>query len=141
MDESGGVIKEIKKKIKDLREKGFNLYPSGFKRDTTVEEVICRFGSMDNDALKKVPDTFTVAGRIMSVRNFGKAVFIHIKDGTGQLQAYIRKDRVGEENFKIFSYIDIGDHIGVKGQVFRTKTNELTLLASSVVLYHWYASD
>ncbi|MBE9593738.1 MAG: lysine--tRNA ligase, partial [Proteobacteria bacterium] len=51
-----------------------------------------------------------------------------------QLQAYIRKDRVGEENFKIFSFIDIGDHVGLNGQVFRTKTNELTILASSVVL-------
>ncbi|MBW1858402.1 MAG: lysine--tRNA ligase [Deltaproteobacteria bacterium] len=134
MDESTGVIKDIKNKIKDLRAKGFNLYPSGFKRDITIEEVVRRFGTMDNDELKEVPDTFTVAGRIMSMRDFGKAVFIHIKDGTGQLQAYIRKDRVGEENFKIFSFIDIGDHVGLKGQVFRTKTNELTLLASSVVL-------
>lgn len=134
MDESSGVIKEIKNKIKDLRAQGFNLYPSGFKRDIAIEEVVRRFGKMDNERLKEISDTFTLAGRIMSIRNFGKAVFIHIKDGTGQLQAYIRKDRVGEENFKIFSFIDIGDHVGLKGQFFRTKTHELTLLASSVVL-------
>ena len=52
MDESSGVIKEIKGKIKDLRAKGFNLYPSGFKRDITVEDVVRRLGAMDNDELK-----------------------------------------------------------------------------------------
>ena len=134
MDESKGVIKEIKRKIRDLREKGLNLYPSGFKRDITIEEVIHRFGAMENDELNEVSDTFTLVGRIMSVRDFGKAAFIHIKDGTGQLQAYIRKDRVGEENFEIFSFLDIGDHVGLKGKIFRTKTNELTLLASNVAL-------
>ncbi|TET92906.1 MAG: lysine--tRNA ligase, partial [Desulfobacteraceae bacterium] len=99
MDESSGIIKEIKKKIKELRLKGLNLYPSGFRRDITVEEVVNRFGEMDNDELKEIPNTFAMAGRVMSIRDFGKAVFIHIKDGTGKLQAYIRKDRVGDDNF------------------------------------------
>ncbi len=134
MDESSGIIKEIKEKVKDLRAKGFNLYPSGFRRDITVEEVVRRFGKMDNDELKEIPNNFTMAGRVMSIRDFGKAVFIHIKDGTGKLQAYIRRNRVGDDNFEIFKFIDIGDHVGLKGQFFRTKTNELTLLASSVVL-------
>jgi lysyl-tRNA synthetase, class II len=134
MDESSGIIKEIKKKVKDLRARGFNLYPSGFKRDITIEEVVRRFATMDNDELNEVHDTFTVAGRIMSIRNFGKAVFIHIKDGTGQLQAYIRKDKVEEENFKIITFVDIGDHVGISGRFFRTKTDELTILASSFVL-------
>ncbi len=134
MDESGGIIKEIKKKVKELRSKGLNLYPSGFRRDITVEEVVNRFGKMDQNALKGITDTFTLAGRVMSIRNFGKAVFIHIKDGTGQLQAYIRKDRVGDDDFEIFTHIDIGDHVGLTGQPFRTKTDELTLLANSVVL-------
>jgi lysyl-tRNA synthetase class 2 len=134
MDESGGIIKEIKKKVKELRSKGLNLYPSGFRRDITVEEVVSRFGKMDQNALKGITDTFTLAGRVMSIRNFGKAVFIHIKDGTGQLQAYIRKDRVGDNDFEIFTHIDIGDHVGLTGQPFRTKTDELTLLANSVVL-------
>ena len=134
MDESSGIIKEIKKKVKDLRAKGFNLYPSGFRKDITVEEMVNRFGNMDNNELKEITDTFTLAGRVMSIRDFGKAVFIHIKDGTGKLQAYIRRDRVGDDNFEIFKFIDIGDHVGLKGQLFRTKTDELTLLVNSVVL-------
>jgi len=134
MDESSGIIKEIKKKAKELRSKGLNLYPSGFRRDITVEEAVNRFGKMDQDALKEITDNFSLAGRVMSIRDFGKAIFIHIKDGTGKLQAYIRKDRVGDDNFEIFTFIDIGDHVGLTGQLFRTKTDELTLLANSVVL-------
>jgi lysyl-tRNA synthetase class 2 len=134
MDELSGLVREIKKKIKELRSKGVNLYPSGFKRDITIEELLQRFGGMGSAELNEIRDTFTVAGRVMSIRDFGKTVFIHIKDGTGQLQAYIRKDRVGEDDFKIFSFLDIGDYVGLVGQLFRTKTNELTLLASSIVL-------
>jgi len=134
MDESSRLIKEVKEKVKELRSRGLNLYPSGFRRDTTVEGVVKRFGKLDHDALSKKTETFTLAGRVMSMRDFGKAVFIHIKDGTGQLQAYIRKDRVGDDNFETFRLIDIGDHVGITGKPFRTKTNELTILADSVVL-------
>ncbi len=134
MDESSGLIKEIKKKVKELRSKGLNLYPSGFRRDITVGEVVNRFGKMDNNELERTTDIFTLAGRVMSIRDFGKAFFIHIKDGTGKLQAYIRKDRVGDEDFEIIELIDSGDHVGLTGQLFRTKTGELTLLANSLVL-------
>jgi len=134
MDESSGLIKEIKKKVKELRAKGLNLYPSGFRRDITVGEVVNRFGKMDNNELERTTDIFTLAGRVMSIRDFGKAFFIHIKDGTGKLQAYIRKDRVGDEDFEIIELIDSGDHVGLTGQLFRTKTGELTLLANSLVL-------
>lgn len=134
MDESSRLIKEVKEKVKELRSRGLNLYPSGFRRDITVEGVVKRFGKLDQDALSKITETFTLAGRVMSMRDFGKAVFIHIKDGTGQLQAYIRKDRVGDGNFETFRLIDIGDHVGITGKPFRTKTNELTILADSVVL-------
>jgi len=134
MDESSRLIKEIKEKVKKLRSKGLNLYPSGFRRDITVEEIVRRFGEMDNEKLNEVQDTFTMAGRVMAIRDFGKAIFIHFKDGTGKLQAYIRKDKVGDDNFSLFQYIDLGDHIGIAGRIFRTKTNELTLLATSFTL-------
>lgn len=134
MDESSRLLREIKKKVQDLRARGLNLYPSGFRRDITVGEVLNRFGNLDGAELEEIPDSFTLAGRVMSIRDFGKAVFIHIKDGTGKLQAYIRRDRVGEEGFEIFKLIDIGDHVGLTGGLFRTKTNELTLFADSFVL-------
>jgi len=134
VDESSRLIKEVKSKVQELRSRGLNLYPSGFRRDITVQEVMGRFGELDHDALNEVSETFTIAGRVMSIRDFGKAIFIHIKDGTGQLQAYVRKDKIGDEEFEIFKLTDIGDHVGITGQLFRTKTNELTILADSVVL-------
>jgi lysyl-tRNA synthetase class 2 len=134
MDETSRLLQEIKKKVQDLWERGINLYPSGFRRDITVGEVIDRFGNLSGAEIEKIPDSFTLAGRVMSIRDFGKASFIHIKDGTGKLQAYIRRDRVGEEGFEIFKLIDIGDHVGITGRLFRTKTGELTLLAETFVL-------
>jgi lysyl-tRNA synthetase class 2 len=134
MDESSSLIREIKKKVRDMRAKGLNLYPSGFRRDVTVGEVLNRFGRLDGAELEGVTDSFTLAGRVMSIRDFGKAAFIHVKDGTGKLQAYIQRDKVGEEVFEIFKLIDIGDHVGLAGRLFRTKTKELTLLADSFVL-------
>jgi lysyl-tRNA synthetase class 2 len=75
-----------------------------------------------------------MAGRILSRRDFGKASFVHIKDRSGRIQVYIRKDRVGEEAFQAFKLMDIGDIVGVRGTFFRTRTNELTLLADEVRL-------
>ena len=134
VDESSGIIREVKNKVQELKSRGLELYPSGFRRDITVKEVIDRFGELDHDALNDVSETCTIAGRVMSIRDFGKAVFIHIKDGTGQLQVYVRKDKIGDEEFEIFRLTDIGDHVGITGHLFRTKTNELTTLANSVVL-------
>jgi len=134
MEDSSRLLQEIKKKVQDLRARGLNLYPSGFRKDSTVAEVVEQFGSLDGAELEKITRSFTLAGRVMSIRDFGKASFIHFKDGTGKLQAYIRRDRIGEEDFEIFKLVDIGDHVGMTGRLFRTKTNELTLLADSCVL-------
>ncbi|RLB27619.1 MAG: lysine--tRNA ligase, partial [Deltaproteobacteria bacterium] len=63
MDESSRLLREIKKKVQDLRARGLNLYPSGFRRDITVGEVIDRFGRLDGAELEQVPESFTLAGR------------------------------------------------------------------------------
>ena len=78
--------------------------------------------------------TVSVAGRIMSKRGMGKAIFCHIKDDKGQIQLYIRADAVSEQEFKDFRKYDIGDIIGVSGYVFKTKTEEISVHVQSVVL-------
>ena len=78
--------------------------------------------------------TVSVAGRIMSKRGMGKAIFCHIKDDRGQIQIYIRADAVSEQEFKDFRKYDIGDIIGVTGYVFKTKTEEISVHAEGVVL-------
>ena len=86
----------------------------------------------DFDALEG--QTVSIAGRVMSRRIMGKASFVHIQDGKGQIQAYIRRDDVGEEPYAEFKTWDLGDIIGVKGTAFRTKTGEISVHASEITL-------
>lgn len=134
MEKASTLFEDRKKKVETLKAMGVNLYPTGFKSDITVAEAFDRFGALDEASLQGIDHTFTLAGRIMAVRDFGKASFIHIKDRSGRIQAYVRKDKVGEEQFKIFKLLDIGDFIGIHGSFFRTRTGELTMLADFVQL-------
>jgi len=134
MDKTNTVIEDRIKKAQALKEAGVNLYPSGYHTNTTVSDIIERFEHMDGETLQKESDLCKMAGRITSWRDFGKASFIHIKDRTGRIQAYVRKDKIGDEKFKIFKLMDIGDFIGITGSLFRTRTNELTVLAEDMEL-------
>lgn len=134
MEKTGSVVEERLKKIEALREKGVNPYPSGYKYDITASEAVERFKDYAEETLQGGAEIFSMAGRIMALRNFGKASFIHIQDNTGRIQAYIRKDKIGEDQYNIFKLMDIGDFIGIKGAFFKTKTGELTILADEIKL-------
>ena len=133
-EKTTGVLEDRKKKTASLTAMGISLYPAGFRCDLTVSEAVSRFGGLDSETLEKNKGSFNLAGRIMALRDFGKASFIHFKDRTGRIQAYVRKDKVGEDKYRVFKLMDLGDFIGVKGSFFRTKTGELTLLAEDVSL-------
>ena len=134
MEKPGTLIEERIQKAQKLTDMGASLYPAGYGVDTTVAEAVELYGAMDEEALEKENRVHTLAGRVMAVRDFGKAAFIHIKDRTGRVQAYIRKDKVDAGKFDIFKLVDIGDIVGVKGAFFRTRTKELTVLAEDVDL-------
>jgi lysyl-tRNA synthetase, class II len=134
MEKVGSVLEDRLRKIQRLKEQGTALYPAGFRVDLTAAEAFSRYGDVDGDTLQADMPVHTMAGRIMALRDFGKASFIHFKDGSGRLQAYIRKDKVGEEAFNIFKLLDIGDFVGIHGGLFRTRTGELTLLADRIQL-------
>lgn len=134
MGKISSVVEERIDKGRKLKAMGINLYPAGYQIDMTVSEVLERFGHMDAETLEREQGSYSMAGRIVALRDFGKASFIHIKDRTGRIQAYIRKDKVGDEKFKAFKLTDIGDFIGLKGTLFRTRTAELTILAEDLTL-------
>jgi lysyl-tRNA synthetase class 2 len=134
MEKKTNVIQDRMKKADALRDMGVNLYPAGYDTDMTAAMALEKFDRMDSKTLEAHRETFSMAGRIMSLRNFGKACFIHIKDATGLIQAYIKKDNVGEDQYKIFKNMDVGDFIGMSGSFFRTRTDELTLLADEIQL-------
>lgn len=100
---------------------------------TRYDRTHCSSDIVENfDALEG--QTVSIAGRVMSRRIMGKASFVHIQDGKGQIQAYIRRDDVGEEPYAQFKTWDLGDIIGVKGAVFRTKTGEISVHATEITL-------
>lgn len=113
-------------KIEDL---GVDPYPGKCKRSHSLARVHELFDGLDRDQLAAKPATVSVAGRVMLVRDMGKAAFVTIQDGTSSLQLYLRKDRLGEQAFQVYKATDLGDFIGVTGAVFRTKTDELSVKA------------
>ena len=120
-------------KLDDLRSKG-NAFPNNFKRNALAADLHSSYDSFKASELEKKKVAVSVAGRIMLQRIMGKASFITIQDLTGQIQAYIKSDNVDEETYKEFKKWDLGDVVGIKGKLFKTKTNELTVEAESIFL-------
>jgi len=108
---------------------GINPYPYRFQRTHSIQSLI-----EQEEALSSSNTTIAVAGRVMSLRKHGHTAFGHVKDDTGKIHFYIRDDQVSELEFKVFKLIDIGDIVGIWGELFRTKTGELTILVKKLEL-------
>jgi len=129
------LIEQRKQKIEELRRIGVNPYGNHFKPAHSASMLLSSYDNFSDEQLKKIDPEFSLAGRVIAMRDFGKSLFIHILDGSGKLQAYIRKDVVGEENLKFMKkFIDIGDFVGIVGNLFKTKTGELTLNVKNIML-------
>jgi len=122
-----------RRKLQVLRERGTNPYPNEFRPDQTADEVHARCGGLDDAGLADAAPA-TVAGRIVGLRDFGKAGFLHLLDGGTRLQVHARRDRLSEDDFATYRGLDVGDLVGVSGKPFRTRTGELTLEATSLQL-------
>ncbi len=134
MDKENTILEKRKEKIQQLKEINVNLFPNDFKVSHSVKEIMEMIDNSANLFSSESSPDFAVAGRMMAVNRFGKASFIRFRDRTGQLQAYIRKDLVGEDTYAFFKQLDIGDFVGLTGQMFQTKTGEWTLLAKQLRL-------
>jgi len=121
-------------RLNELRDAGVKPYPNDFKPDITCVDVAARYGGLDEEELAASTDSVRLAGRIMAKRDFGKASFVHIQDRSGKLQAYVKKDVLGDESFAIFKKFDIGDIVGLEGKLFRTRTKELTVEVRALTL-------
>jgi lysyl-tRNA synthetase class 2 len=134
MDEVSELFQQRIRKLESLKKEGIDPYPNHFRVTHTSKDIREAFGSLSDEELKSTRETFSLAGRILAIRNFGKASFIQIQDRKGRIQAYIQKDIVGEQAFQLFKSFDIGDFVGLEGKVFRTKTGELTLQIQNLQL-------
>ena len=122
------LLKIRRDKLKALQEEGRDPFTqTRFERSAYSTEIKADYDAFDGKTVK-------VAGRIMSKRGMGKAIFCHIQDDRGTIQIYVRKDAVSEQEFADFRKYDIGDIIGVSGFVFKTKTEEISVHVESVTL-------
>jgi lysyl-tRNA synthetase class 2 len=126
MKEHGDHIESRLKKLSDLKEAGVEPFAGAFEVEDSAAEVTERHGNSPREALEQDPARCSLAGRLVAMRAFGKAAFAHLDDGTGRLQVYLKKDVLGDD-FLIVKKLDVGDIVGVRGKLFRTKTDELTL--------------
>lgn len=109
-----------RKKLESLREQGIEPYGEKYDVSHRSTEIIEGFDELEGKAV-------CVSGRIMTRRGHGKAAFAHLQDGVGSIQIYISEDRVGKERYLVYQDLDIGDIIGVTGDVFKTRTGEVTV--------------
>jgi len=119
-------------KLLQIKELGVDPYPTYYRYTHTLAEAVGQFSAKTAEELEQSQQPVRVAGRILTNRPFGKAGFVTLSDGEGQLQVYAKKDRLPERDFQLYKLLDIGDFIGVEGTLFRTKTGELTVLASEL---------
>ena len=139
-DELNDVLRGRIDKACALIDENIPLYPNTFRKDTQIADIIASYSELDDVALGEVGKVFAIAGRVVSLRSFGKVTFIKVQDGSAisgasvNMQVFVARDDLGTESYQIFKKYDIGDILGISGELFRTKTGELTLRAKVVTL-------
>ena len=122
------LITERRRKLSLLREQG-NAFPNHFRRSSFADELHVEYDCSDKESLEKLQISTTVAGRMMVKRVMGKASFIKIQDASGQIQVRMERDRLPDGLYQDFKKWDVGDILNITGILFKTNTNELTVLA------------
>ena len=120
------------KKLEQIQALGFDPYPYQFRWSDTITALVEKHATHSAGELEAGKQELRVAGRIVSMRLMGKAGFAHLQGGGRRIQIYVKKDVVGERGFQLFQLLDLGDSIGVRGHVFRTKTGELSIWVEEI---------
>ena len=121
-----------REKMAALAEQGIDPFGKRFERTADSAQLKEKYSDKTKEELHELAETATIAGRLMTKRGKGKVGFAHIQDREGQIQIYVRKDTVGEENYQIFKKADIGDFLGIEGEIMRTDMGELSIKATHI---------
>ncbi len=127
MEDHNELIQQRFKKREEISAMGIRPYAGRFDVSASAQGLMDRYGQTSKEDLEQSRVEVIVAGRIVAMRSFGKAGFGHLQDGSGRIQFYFQKNTLGDDKYAFFKKLDIGDFMGVKGFLFRTKTNELTI--------------
>ncbi|MFP7300236.1 lysine--tRNA ligase [Neobacillus niacini] len=114
-------------KMNAMRERGLDPFGKRYDRSHNIKELVEQYADLEKEDLEAKDVSVTLAGRIMTKRGKGKAGFANIQDLTGQIQVYVRVDAIGADSYEVFDSSDLGDIIGVKGTLFKTKVGELSV--------------
>ena len=126
MEEENRLIEERRAKLKSLRDKGA-AFPNDFGREHYAADLVAKHGGSTNEQLEAAAIKVTVAGRLMLKRVMGKACFGTLRDMTGSIQIFVSDGDTGSEALAAFKQFDLGDIVGVGGDLFKTRTGELTV--------------
>ena len=121
-----------REKMAALREQGIDPFGKRFERTANSGQLKEKYSELDKEQLHDLNETAIIAGRLVTKRGKGKVGFAHLQDREGQIQIYVRKDAVGEENYEIFKKADLGDFLGVEGEIMRTDMGELSIKATHI---------
>ena len=121
-----------REKMNELREEGIDPFGHRFERTYLAKELHEQFADEDKEELNELEKKAIIAGRMVSKRGKGKVGFADIQDRSGKVQIYVRKDILGEEIYHIFKRADIGDHLGIEGDIIKTDMGELTIRATKL---------
>ncbi|WP_407929180.1 lysine--tRNA ligase [Agrilactobacillus fermenti] len=130
--EMNDQLRVRREKLQELIDEGIDPFGHRFERSDLARDLEEKYGAQSKETLEEHPIVVTIAGRMQTKRGKGKVGFADIHDRSGKIQIYVRKDVVGEENYHIFKRSDLGDFLGVEGEVMRTDTGELTVKATHV---------
>ena len=133
MTEENKLITERKKKLEEIK-KNHKAYPNSFKKTDYANNLISNHSNSDKESLEKDAINVSVSGRLLTIRNMGNSSFANLHDESGDIQIYLQKKQVGEDSYKLFNNLDLGDIVGINGTLFKTKTNELTVNTESIEL-------
>jgi lysyl-tRNA synthetase class 2 len=114
-------------KLRQIEALGQRAYPTKYAFTHTIPAILAQYSQKSAEELENPRVNVRIAGRIMAIRLMGKAGFAHLQQGGQRLQIYVKKDAVGEKGFELYRLLDLGDHIGVSGYLFRTRTGELSV--------------
>src|SRR6185437_11584127 len=114
-------------KLKQIEALGQPAYPTRYEFTQTIPQILAEYSPKTGEELDASRVNVRVAGRIMAIRLMGKAGFAHLQQNGARLQIYVKKDAVGEKAFELYKLLDLGDHVGVSGYLFRTRTGELSV--------------
>ena len=133
MSEENKLIIERKKKLEEIKKK-YKPYPNNFKKLNNTATIVTDHSDTDKETLATENNSVSISGRLLTIRNMGNSSFANLHDDSGNIQIYLQKKQVGEDAYWLFNNLDLGDVVGIKGILFKTKTGELTINTETIEL-------